>query len=102
VARYAKATGSPVGGIASLAQTVTALALFKAIQDAGTFSDPDKVAWALENVRFPYPYYPNNPEVFFAGRETYGARKQLAVPSIVVLIKDGKINNLGVSDNVTP
>jgi len=100
--RYAKKTGSAVGANASAAQTPTSLVLFKAIQDAGTFTDPDKVAWALENVRVPYPYYPNTPELFFAGRETYGARKQLAVPSIVVMIKDGKIHNLGISENVTP
>jgi len=54
--------------------------IFKAIQEAGTFKDPDKVAAAMEDIVIKDPYIPGEPEWVFGGEESYGQKHAILAP----------------------
>jgi len=75
--------------------------VFKAIQDAGTFKDPDKVAAALENIRFKDPYFPGEPEWYFSGEESYGQKHAAVHPMSLGIIDIDKWEPVSI-ELITP
>lgn len=67
-----------------------------AIQKAGTVSDTDAVAKAMETVEMKSPLVKGNPVVKFAGKGYYGRNSQILTPMCVVQIVQGKPKTLQV------
>ena len=72
----------------SVAHWIGAQFLLKAIQDAGTISDPDAIMKAAETASVPNPLVPDAPDVKLGGQTTYGQPRQLALPVALNQAKD--------------
>jgi branched-chain amino acid transport system substrate-binding protein len=85
---YVKRTGNWVEGVPLYYYNLQLLC--KAIQDAGSITDTDKVRRALENVRLTDEFFPGKPEIHFGGLKTYGHRHSIVAPVGLITVKGGK------------
>lgn len=67
-----------------------------AMQKAGTVSDTDAIAKAMETVEMKSPLVKGNPVVKFAGKKYYGRNSQIVMPMCVVQVVQGQPKTIAV------